>query len=691
VNLGANSPLLSALLQAERVVRQLESGDRVDPKVIDQLLAEMKKLANLVLEVATDDPEIPARFAIARKTLREHSTTRTQQPAGFRFQGLVDLVNSEDSLRRQQARLASEAWTSLTAADTQGAATKLGEALDFLDRRRSLIGDERQQIFFAKEGEDLIARFLHEHLRRQNWGAALELVEKAKSRALLNQLGHAAIRKPAAGPAALTQKEEALLSAARETARAARANAMTQDGVRGFELWDRAARLQIELGEVWSALENDSAWAEYVSLRRGAAPDLRGMRECLHGVKTRAALLSYYVDDSTTWLFVLGPDATEPVGLDTGLPADHLRACAHRLLIDCNGVPAALADIHSTEETATIEAALKLPPATRRLSRPSGLGPNRHKLLEPGYALTYLDELSVRLLPASVQPILDGCDVLCVSAHGPLHMLPLHALRLSDGACVGQRFGVCSIPGIGVLRHCRIRNRARSTGSRRRLRTGLAACVDMLGEQSAAFAEDGKLLDPLRKGKRVLIGAEGRSAATKQRVIEQSERADVIHLSCHGLFAGDQGWNDPLRSALLLADGRRPQIDGPSLRRAPDEFADCLLTARDIYNLRLNADLVTLGACSTGRAQVDAGDDLLGLSRAWLYAGTPSLMLSLWNVNTRSSHRLLQVFYEEWLSAGEPKWRALKSAWKALLTDTANPEFRHPYHWAPFMLIGDWV
>jgi hypothetical protein len=690
VSPGANSPVLSALAQAERAARRLEAGERVDPDIIDRLLDEMKDLANAVLAIARDEPDIPARFARARKTLREHSTTRAQ-PAAFRFQGLVDLVTSEDRLRREQARLASEARASLTAADAQGAATKSGEALNLLDRRRGLVGDERQQIFFAKEGKELIAGFLDEHLRRRDWGAALELVERAKSRALLNQLGHSAIRKPAAPPSALTQKEEALLSAARETASAARANAMTQDGVRGFELWDRATRLQIELEEVWSALENDSAWAEYVSLRRGAALDLRGMRECLRDMKTRAALLSYYVNDSTTWLFVLGPDAPKPVGLDTGLPADHLRACAHRLLIDCNGVPAAFADIHSTEETATVEAALKLPPAARRLSRPFGRGPHRHKLLEPGYALTYLDELSVRLLPASIQPILDGCDVLCVSAHGPLHMLPLHALRLTDGAYVGQRFGVCSIPGIGVLRHCRVRNRARSTGLRHRLRTGLAACVDMLGEQSVNFAEDGKLLDPLRKGKRVLIGAEGRRAATKQRVIEQSERADVIHLSCHGVFAGDQGWNDPLRSALLLGDGRRPHIDGPSLRSTPDEYADCLLTARDIYSLQLNADLVTLGACSTGRAQVEAGDDLLGLSRAWLYAGTPSLILSLWNMNTRSSHRLLQVFYEEWLSAGEPKWRALKSAWKALLTDTANPEFRHPYHWAPFMLVGDWV
>ena len=102
-------------------------------------------------------------------------------------------------------------------------------------------------------------------------------------------------------------------------------------------------------------------------------------------------------------------------------------------------------------------------------------------------------------------------------------------------------------------------------------------------------------------------------------------------------------------------------------------------------------DLVTLAACSTGRAHVDAGDDLLGLSRAWLYAGAPSLLVSLWNVNTRSSHRLLSVFYRQWLEARQPKWRALQLAQQTLLQDADHPEYRHPYHWAPFVLIGDWV
>jgi CHAT domain-containing protein len=225
----------------------------------------------------------------------------------------------------------------------------------------------------------------------------------------------------------------------------------------------------------------------------------------------------------------------------------------------------------------------------------------------------------------------------------------------------------------------------------------LVACVDIFGDQASQFEADRDLLAPLCKSGggdqacQILTGAEGTQAATKHRVIQGSASARVIHLSCHGIFASDFGWKDPLQSGLLLADGRQSRIESERLREQPEDFSDCLLTAREIYNLRLEADLVTLGACSTGRAQVEAGDDLMGLSRAWLYAGTPSLLVSLWNVNTKSSHRLLQVFYQKWLEAGQPKWRALQLAQQALLRDTNNAEYQHPYHWASFVLIGDWI
>jgi hypothetical protein len=212
---------------------------------------------------------------------------------------------------------------------------------------------------------------------------------------------------------------------------------------------------------------------------------------------SQTALLSYFVDEKTTWLFVLGPDAAEPLAEDTGVPPDHLRACAERLLIDCHGHPGKLEPERKTQ----IEQAKKLPPLIGDASRPQGHGPEPRKLLGPKYKLTYLDDLSDKLLPTALRPVLNDCEVLCISAHGPLHSLPLHALRWSDGAYLAERFGVCYVPSVGVLRHCRERNRARRATSLDRPETGLVACVDMFGEQASEFEADRDLLAPLcRRG-----------------------------------------------------------------------------------------------------------------------------------------------------------------------------------------------
>lgn len=399
---------------------------------------------------------------------------------------------------------------------------------------------------------------------------------------------------------------------------------------------------------------------------------------------TRVALLSYFVGERTSWVFALHPDHPDPLAEDTRIPADHLRACALRLLIDCDGLDPLQPGVRPD---AIEERALQLPPAVRRRSRewPRRIGPDPRRLLEPGYALTYLDELSENLLPGALRRVLEDCDVLCISPHGPLHCLPFHALRWSDGVYLGERFGVCYVPGAGVLRHCQARNRARQMEGASRPTTALVACVDMLGSQP--FDADGDILAALIRS-HVLVGS---ARATKARVVAELARNEVIHLTCHGLFASDCGWKHPLQSAILLADGSRSRVEPQRLRDHPEEFRDCLLTASEILGLSLNADLVTLRACSSGRAEVAAGDDLLGLGRAWLYAGTPSLLVSLWNVNTTSSHRLLRVFYQRWLKGCEPKWQALRAAQRSLIHDAENSPHAHPYHWAPFVLIGDWI
>jgi CHAT domain-containing protein len=164
---------------------------------------------------------------------------------------------------------------------------------------------------------------------------------------------------------------------------------------------------------------------------------------------------------------------------------------------------------------------------------------------------------------------------------------------------------------------------------------------------------------------------------------------DVIHLACHGVFASDLGSQDPLESALLVSDGRTiPTLD--DLRRLPpQERTAFLLTAREVFGFELQADLVTLRACSSGRPEVHSGDELLGLSRAFLYAGSPSLIVAHWNVSQRSSGLLLNEFYRLWLdkSAPLPKWAALREAQVRMLRGGDQ----HPYHWASYVLVGDWL
>ena len=101
-----------------------------------------------------------------------------------------------------------------------------------------------------------------------------------------------------------------------------------------------------------------------------------------------------------------------------------------------------------------------------------------------------------------------------------------------------------------------------------------------------------------------------------------------------------------------------------------------------IYQLHLKSRLVTLSGCETGTSEVTAGDDLVGLTRGFLYAGASSLLVSLWRVFDASTATFMKHFYSQ-LSSGS----ALSDAWCHAVLETKR-EWPHPYHWAPFVLIG---
>ncbi|MCJ7579250.1 MAG: CHAT domain-containing protein [Candidatus Aminicenantes bacterium] len=143
----------------------------------------------------------------------------------------------------------------------------------------------------------------------------------------------------------------------------------------------------------------------------------------------------------------------------------------------------------------------------------------------------------------------------------------------------------------------------------------------------------------------------------------------VIHFACHGLL--DE--YSPFRSALVLSRGNEDEEDG-------------FLQVREIYNLKMNAEMIVLSACQTGKGKIEHGEGVLGLPRIFFYTGAQSVLTSLWRIHDKSTAEFMNLFYE-FLFQGNSKAQALRMAKLRMM----KSRFSHPYYWAAFVLNGDFA
>ena len=122
------------------------------------------------------------------------------------------------------------------------------------------------------------------------------------------------------------------------------------------------------------------------------------------------------------------------------------------------------------------------------------------------------------------------------------------------------------------------------------------------------------------------------------------------------------------------------------LSQSNNVLEDGLLQTYEIYNMRLNANLTVLSGCNSGIGELKRGEGLIGMRRAFLYAGVPSIVVSLWPVEDESTAILMKQFYK-YLNAGYIKKTALQKAKIDLIK--SKDKKRDPFYWAPFVLIGD--
>jgi CHAT domain-containing protein len=265
-------------------------------------------------------------------------------------------------------------------------------------------------------------------------------------------------------------------------------------------------------------------------------------------------------------------------------------------------------------------------------------------------------ELAGPLL-ADVLPNLDGAELVYLVPHGLLHYLPLHALRV-DGGYLVDRFPIAYTPSAAVLDRVIQRTAGmEQTGNGRR---ALVLGYTPHEHEQAVF--EGEAVQVAE-----FFGAEPHLGenATGALLREKGAQYDTLHLSCHGFFHA----TDPLASGLLLADG--------------------VLTARDIMGLRLDADLVTLSACQTALSDQQPGDELVGLTRALLYAGASSVLVTLWSVDAVAALELMGDFYSRLRGKDGTKTTTEAVALREAMLEMRKKR-EHPYYWAPFILVGDW-
>jgi CHAT domain-containing protein len=158
--------------------------------------------------------------------------------------------------------------------------------------------------------------------------------------------------------------------------------------------------------------------------------------------------------------------------------------------------------------------------------------------------------------------------------------------------------------------------------------------------------------------------------ATEERFKKDASKYRIIHFATHGM-ANDR---DPDFSLLAFTEIR-------------DSIENEFLYVSDLYNLKLNADLVVLSACETGLGEIRRGEGVISLARGFSYAGAKSIFTTLWSVNDQSTAMIIESFYK-YLKEGKEKDEALHLA-KSDFIKSADNNRAHPFLWAPYILIGD--
>jgi CHAT domain-containing protein len=292
---------------------------------------------------------------------------------------------------------------------------------------------------------------------------------------------------------------------------------------------------------------------------------------------------------------------------------------------------------------------------------------------QPGYESLGRELYRLLLEPAADE--LQDIRTLCIVPDAFLWTLPFQALTTAQGNYFVQEHSLFYAPSLSVLKEMALRSHQQSSSE------SLIAFGNPVIERSEKLKQD---LHPIPETKaevaavasavrtqmkRVLVGRQ----ADEKTFKEFAPQYATIHIATHGVLDN----RDPLNSYLLLT-----KTDG-------DWANDGLLQAREIIEMHLDADLAVLSACETGKGRISPGEGVVGMSWAFLFAGSRSVIVSQWRVNSASTAQLMKNFYRALAEQNDANSRNKSQAFReASLFLLKDRRYRHPFYWAGFVLVS---
>lgn len=292
------------------------------------------------------------------------------------------------------------------------------------------------------------------------------------------------------------------------------------------------------------------------------------------------------------------------------------------------------------------------------------------------YDLSYFFELGNKIFSKEVKQIIKNYEAIIIVPFGELHYLPIHAFKI-DNRYLIETFAISYLPSSSILSYLEFHKKEPSEK-----KSIISLGVDTWDIYTYFTKESQDIFNLPFWNKQSSISLTNRKA-TKEKLHENIKHKDVIHLSSHGVFSKE----NPYESGLLLYCNELDEIlhEHAKVKDFPNSF----LTVKNIIeDWEVTAELVVVTGCVTGQTNCLTGDELIGFSRALLYSGGESMILSLFKtiknvVVDEETH--FNHFYTYWLQNGYTKKEAFKTYINKLIK---HPKFSHPFFWFSYIYIG---